>query len=397
DQHFPSWHGESGAGKPDVMLFDYFGRGEISLIVEDKSFSSNDDPTPQAICYAAIGDYIGEPVRIIIGNHPKRQLDVRVLSKDGNYEPLIINGEKVTTFFGEEVLKLVYNNPGVTHFILNEHIDEAFSQQDFASVISKLKTVYRQTPEIQNHNNLSINFTVALVALQMIVRKQGKKWSDIRSTQDLRSEAGKICDEKRHSKTLYDKYKSIFVIENDEPGTDTFNFLVIVDSIDVRENQDGVTTIEDTSGSCLIKMVRILDEVPADHLDIDLFGEVYESLADKKTKKTLGEFFTRRHIIDAIVELFLREEDIERIVNQRLTVADTSCGTGGFITGSFKRIQRYCEEHYPNMDIKALANDIMIGYDINPESVGRTRINMTLAGDGFSDIQRVNTLTANIS
>lgn len=123
-----------------------------------------------------------------------------------------------------------------------------------------------------------------------------------------------------------------------------------------------------------------------------MFGEVYECLASKKTKSLLGEYFTRRHIIQTIVRMFLTEDDIQNIVEYHKLIADPCCGTGGFLTESFKYIVEYCKNNHPQYNISELASKIMIGYDINNYSIGRTRINMTLAGDGFSDLRRVNTL-----
>lgn len=70
-------------------------------------------------------------------------------------------------------------------------------------------------------------------------------------------------------------------------------------------------------------------------------------------------------------------------------------GTGGFLTESFKYIKDYCEKYHPELNTSELAQQIIIGYDINNNSIGRTRINMTLAGDGFSVIQRLNSLSSN--
>lgn len=175
DKNIPAYHGDKGSGKPDVMLYNVFGKNEISLIVENKNFTSVEDPMPQAITYAAIGDKIKFPCRIVIGNSPSKKLDVRVLVDD-KYEDLIINGNKIDYFFGEPIYKLIYDNPNINEFVLEELIEKPFTQKDFHNIINKLKTVYRQIPEIQNNDDLSINFTVSFVALKMIMEKRKISW-----------------------------------------------------------------------------------------------------------------------------------------------------------------------------------------------------------------------------
>lgn len=386
DKNIPPYHGDDGNGHPDVMLFNYFDNNEIDIIIEDKNFTSNEDSLEQAITYAKIGEKLNKPCRIVIGNNPSKKLKVRILVKN-EYLPLIINGKEVDYFFGKEIVKLIYENPNINEFVLTELKEKCFTQKDFHNVIKKLKKYYRQIPEIQNNDDYSINFTVAFIALKMIMEKQGKKWNDINEPEDIKKETekiiGRIADQE-----LKDKFEDIFIIK-DKDGNESFNFYKLVDNIYAREYNDNV----ESSEYILMKIHKELDIIPDKDLEIDLFGEVYECLASKKTKSLLGEYFTRRHIIQAIVRLFLSEDDIQEIVDYHKLIADPCCGTGGFLTESFKYISDYCKENHPQYNISELASKIIIGYDINNYSIGRTRINMTLAGDGFSDIRRLNTLT----
>lgn len=387
DKNIPAYHGDKGSGKPDVMLYDVFGKQEISMIIEDKKFTSSEDPIPQAVTYASIGNLIKFPCRIVIGNNPAKSLDVRVLV-NSHYEPLIINGEKVDYFFGEPIFKLIYDNPNVNEFVLEELVEAPFTQKDFHNIINKLKNLYRQIPEIQNNDDLSINFTVSFVALKMIMEKQGISWNIINEPKDILENVEQIIG-RRADIDIKQKYGDIFAIV-DKDGNETFNFYSLLDNIDVREKSEGISNDE----SVIMQIYHEFEAIPKKDLSIDLFGEVYECLASKKTKSLLGEYFTRRHIIRAIVRMFLPEDEIYNIVEYRKLIADPCCGTGGFLTESFKYIRDYCEKNHPELETSDLAQQIIIGYDINNNSIGRTRINMTLAGDGFSDIQRLNSLTS---
>ena len=386
DNNIPAYHGDDGNGHPDVMLFNWFNENEIDIIIENKNFTSNENAIEQAVNYAKVGKKINKPCRIAIGNNPSKKLQVKVLVKD-EYLPLVINGKEVDYFFGKEIVKMIYENPNINEFVLTELKEKKFVQKDFHNVINKLKNLYRQIPEIQNNDDLSINFTVAYVALKMIMEKQGINWNVIKNPEDIKKEIDRIIG-RVAQRELKDKFEDIFIMK-DKDGNEVFNFYKLVDDIYTREVSDNISSDQ----YVLMKIHKELSIIPEKDLEIDLFGEVYECLASKKTKSLLGEYFTRRHIIQTIVRMFLTEDDIQNIVEYHKLIADPCCGTGGFLTESFKYISEYCKQNHPDYDISKLASQIIIGYDINNYSIGRTRINMTLAGDGFSDIRRINSLT----
>lgn len=68
-------------------------------------------------------------------------------------------------------------------------------------------------------------------------------------------------------------------------------------------------------------------------------------------------------------------------------------GTGGMLTESFKHIRTYCNDKYPNIDTTEIAKKVIYGYDIIEANVGKTKINMTLAEDGYSVIEQRDSLT----
>lgn len=72
DSKIPSYHGDSGRGQPDIMIFNYFNDNEIDVIVENKNITNKEDAILQAKRYATIGEIIHKPVRIIIGNNPAK-------------------------------------------------------------------------------------------------------------------------------------------------------------------------------------------------------------------------------------------------------------------------------------------------------------------------------------
>ena len=177
DKLIPSYHGESGVGKPDVMLYNYFGNNEISLIVEDKNFTSTEDALQQAIHYASVGEKINKPIRVVIGNNPNDSLKVRVLV-NGKYEILKVNGKEINYFFSSELLNLIYENPDVNDFVIEELVENPFTQKDFHNIINRLKQVYRIVTEIGNNDDVVDNTMKGDICQNKLYWKQkiyGKK------------------------------------------------------------------------------------------------------------------------------------------------------------------------------------------------------------------------------
>lgn len=385
DTHIESVEGKS-KGELDVLIFNYFANNNIDMIIENKKLGTKKDPLEQAIMYANGLNRSGMvKCRVVIGNVPK--VKVRVLVKK-EWKPLIINGQEIDYFFGPHILKLIYDNPDENQFKLTELIEKPFTQKNLHTIINKLKTLYRQITEIQNNDELSINFTVSFIALKMIQEKENILWSSFKTPEDIIKAVNNIIGSKADS-NLKLKYSDIFIMKNKE-DVEIFNFKILLSTIDLREHGEGISPAE----SIIMQIHKEILQIPKKDLEIDLFGEVYETLASKKTKSSLGEFFTRRHIIQPLVRMFLTDNDIEEIVINKKVVADIACGTGGFLTEAFKYIKKECDEKHTNIDTTELASEVIVGYDINHNNIGRTRINMTLAGDGFSDIKRVNTLSS---
>lgn len=383
------------------MIYNLFGDKEISLIIENKSMNSTENPGPQVLCYAAVGKKIGREVRMVIANHPARKPIVKVLVDD-KYVPLKINGKKVNEFVGKDILKLVYLNPNINEFVLEKIVEKPFTQKDFHKIISELKIIYRQAPEIQNNDETSINFTIAFITLKMIAFKTGKSWDELKKVSDIIEFIENTVGSKATDANMRDKYAAVFVMKDKrDDSTILFNFKNVLETIEKREIEEhrinGVASSDEYT-SIILDVHDALSKIPDGELPIDLFGEVYECLASGNTKIALGQYFTRRHIIKAIVRMFFSDDDIEDIVENKKTIGDCCCGTGGFLTESFKYIKQYYEQKNGNKeDLTKLASDIIIGYDLDPNIIGRARVNMTLAGDGFSDIKTANTLTAPLS
>jgi type I restriction enzyme M protein len=135
--------------------------------------------------------------------------------------------------------------------------------------------------------------------------------------------------------------------------------------------------------------------------NIDIKGKAYETLVGANLRGDRGEFFTPRNVMQMAVGM-INPQNNEKIL-------DSSCGTGGFIVTAMnaviKRLTNDFEELYGdkptwnadiqkafNEKISEIASENFYGFDINPDLVKATKMNMVMNNDGSGNILQLNTL-----
>lgn len=138
----------------------------------------------------------------------------------------------------------------------------------------------------------------------------------------------------------------------------------------------------------------IIDSMkPLHGTGFDLFGAVYEMFASSKEKKDFGEYFTRRHYTHIFSKLLLQDEDVYNQAKE-FSIIDPACGTGGFLTESFKVLSNNYEKS-GTLTAEAkefLSKRCFYGVDVRDENISRTRLNMFLVGDGHTHMYSDNSL-----
>jgi type I restriction enzyme M protein len=135
--------------------------------------------------------------------------------------------------------------------------------------------------------------------------------------------------------------------------------------------------------------LKIIDEFTYDHSE--RLGDAFEYLLSVLgSQGDAGQFRTPRHIIDFIVE----------IVNPQKTetVIDPACGTAGFLISAYKHILRSNVDDEGNNtltpdDRGRLAQNFK-GYDISPDMVRLSLVNLYLHGFTDPHIDEYDTLTS---
>jgi type I restriction enzyme M protein len=131
-------------------------------------------------------------------------------------------------------------------------------------------------------------------------------------------------------------------------------------------------------------------------------GKAYEEIVGANLRGDRGEFFTPRNIMNMTVKM------INPKVNER--VLDSSCGTGGFLVSAMTHAMEELEAQFEdeiglpknkwNGDfqkmyqdrVKDMAQNNYFGFDINPDLVKATKMNMVMNNDGSGNILQVNSL-----
>ncbi len=135
--------------------------------------------------------------------------------------------------------------------------------------------------------------------------------------------------------------------------------------------------------------LKVIDEFTYDHSE--RLGDAFEYLLSVLgSQGDAGQFRTPRHIIDFIVAI------IDPKKNE--TVLDPACGTAGFLISSYKRILKAntdTEGHSTlTPDDKGRLAQNFKGYDISPDMVRLSLVNMYLHGFTDPHIAEYDTLTS---
>jgi len=135
---------------------------------------------------------------------------------------------------------------------------------------------------------------------------------------------------------------------------------------------------------------------------IDIKGKAYEEIVGANLRGDRGEFFTPRNVMAMVVEM------INPTIDEK--VLDSSCGTGGFLvtamtyammqlriefekeTGKLKTEWNDFEKKAFQDKISDMAMNNYFGFDINPDLVKATKMNMVMNNDGSGNILQNNSL-----
>lgn len=300
---------------------------------------------------------------------------------------ITLNGNPIREFQTIDIYRLIKNklteNPELDCITTNVDSISTISEAIFNKKLWELAGVYRG---INFKDNVQkIDFTVGFVALEYFEEKE-----KIDGNMDSSKVYWSTCNDNIAEKIKNNLSGYIKRLEEETTFNEFKNVMEVVRiAIDGDGKNKPLVDVEDVK-----QIYEIIDSMkPLHGTGFDLFGAVYEMFASSKEKKDFGEYFTRRHYAHIFAKLLLEDEDIYNADNE-FSIIDPACGTGGFLTESFKVLKNNYEKNgtLNNEARDFLSKKCFYGIDVRDENISRTRLNMFLVGDGHTHMYSDNTL-----
>lgn len=377
----------TGAKRPDILIseYEYDGTNDnqyISNLVayaEAKDDCSVDDKDwKDAISQGIIkSKKLNLPYFIVTNCKTTYFYNAKTL------EQICLNGNPIREFQTIDIFRLIKNrllaNPDLKNITTNVDSISTISEAIFNKKLWELAGIYRG---INFKDNVQkIDFTIGFVALEYFEEKE-----ELDGKKDNSKIYWSSCNDKISEKIVANLCAYITRLEADTNFNEFKNLMELVKSFISNKSLIDNDTVK--------KIYDIINGMrPLHGTGFDLFGAVYEMFASSKEKKDFGEYFTRRHYAHIFSKLLLLDEEVYNR-NKEFNIIDPACGTGGFLTESFKILYSNYEKSgtLDEASKEFLAKRCFYGVDVREENISRTRLNMFLVGDGHTNMFSDNTL-----
>jgi len=156
-----------------------------------------------------------------------------------------------------------------------------------------------------------------------------------------------------------------------------------------------------------LKVVTELSRANFSDSELDVRGSVFEYFVRVSLRgRRLGQFFTPRPLVRFMISLLPLEHIIPDLLDPMAcpTVIDPACGSGGFLLASMNLLlgkvdaetgKAYSQERADLLK-KRIKREVFWGADANQRIASTAKMNMIIAGDGFANIRRGDSLTEEV-
>ena len=384
----------TGTKRPDLLIseFEYDGTNDKQFIENLVAYaeakdncSLNDKDWKDAIKQAKEKSKKLKLPYFVVTN-----CKTSVFYNASNLDEIKLNGNPLREFQTIDILRLIKNrlkkDPSIVNILTNVDSISTISESIFNKKLWELASIYRGISF--KNNNQKIDFTIGFIALEFFEEK-----AKLENTFDHSKIYWSSCFDDIDDKLVANITQYITKLEAETSFKEFKNLMEIVK-----------TSITSSSGKPLVSanetklIYNIINSMkPLHGTGFDLFGAVYEHFASSKEKKEFGEYFTRRHYAHIFSKLLLKDE-IFFNKSRKFTICDPACGTGGFLTESFKVLKNTYEINGTLNDeaTNFLSEECFYGIDVREENIARAKLNMFLVGDGHTHINHANTLSDGI-
>ncbi|MBI2523558.1 N-6 DNA methylase [Candidatus Woesearchaeota archaeon] len=381
----------TGSERPDILIseFEFDGTNEEQFIKNLVGYSEvkdectfNDTDWKDAIKQGkGKSKKLGLPY-FIVTNCKK---SVFYNSETG--KEITLNKNPIREFQTIDILRLIKNrlkkDKKLDNIQTNVDSISTISEAIFNKKLWELAGIYRG---INFKDNIEkIDFTIGFVSLEFFEEKE-----IIDNNKDNSKIYWSNCVDDNSEKLVGNLSQYIKRLENE---TEFKEFQNLMESVRILiTGERGKPALVDKDD--VQRIYEIIDSMrPLHGCGFDLFGAVYEMFASSKEKKDFGEYFTKRHYAHIFAKLLLKSEQYYN-KEREFTILDPACGTGGFLTESFKVLKNNYEKSgtYNKEAKKFLEKKCFYGIDVREENISRTKLNMFLVGDGHTNMLDDNSL-----
>lgn len=381
----------TGSKRPDILIseFEFDGRNEDQFVKNLVAYaeakdncSVGDKDWKDAIRQGKLkSKKLGLPYFIVTN------CKTTIFYNTNNLQEIKLNKNPIREFQTIDILRLIKNRlikkPNTIDIQTNVDSISTISEAIFNKKLWELAGIYRS---INFKDNIQkIDFTIGFVSLEFFEEKE---------ILENKKDANKIywsdCFDKNSEKLVANLSQYITRLEKE---TNFSEFKNLMENVRIAiMGESGKTPLVDREE--VQNIYEVIDSAkPLHGAGFDLFGAVYEMFASSKEKKEFGEYFTRRHYAHVFSKLLLKNEKYYN-KDKDFIVLDPACGTGGFLTESFKVLKNNYEmTDTINKDAqKFLEKRCFYGVDVREENISRTKLNMFLVGDGHTNMHQHDTL-----
>ena len=126
--------------------------------------------------------------------------------------------------------------------------------------------------------------------------------------------------------------------------------------------------------------VDTLDDLSLRDTSFEVMDALFEYLISRSAKGAKGQYFTPRHVVEAIVRMVAP--------SQGETVCDPACGSSGFLVHAMQ----FAAQDLTAAERSQYREQNIWGFDIDQRAIQVARALMLIAGDGDSNLYRLNSL-----
>lgn len=141
----------------------------------------------------------------------------------------------------------------------------------------------------------------------------------------------------------------------------------------------------DLPAKIIFRLVEILQDISLTQTDLDAKGRAFESFLGTLFRGEYGQYFTRREIVEFMVSMLKPDE--------KDTIIDPSCGSGGFLLYSLKFVRNRIKERYKG-DQRTIdrldwdfAHKRIYGIEVNDRIARIAMMDMVIHDDGHTNIE----------